>query len=135
MGAATSSIVQMAEAFSQMGLADKPWAVYDVHHYFAWAGEGDGIPAKNCSADAELKEYVERGMATFTGAMRDAASKYSIANIACSEWSLSLHHKDHVAPCTAPSSLNLMHDIQVKPLRMQVWAGSSGDGECRMEVY
>jgi hypothetical protein len=88
--------------------------VYDVHHYFAWAGEGDGIPAKSCSSDAELKEYVERGMATFTGAMRDAASKYNIANVACSEWSLSLHHKDHITPCTAPSSLNLMHDIQVK---------------------
>jgi len=92
----------------------QPWAVYDVHHYFAWKGEGDGIPARNCSSDAELQDYVQQGMANFTGAMREAASNYEIANIACSEWSLSLHHKDHIHPCTAPSSLKLMHDIQVK---------------------
>ena len=33
-----SSIEQMAVAAASMGLAGKAWAVFDVHHYFAWAG-------------------------------------------------------------------------------------------------
>ena len=37
-----------------MGLSDKPWAVFDVHFYFAWAGGGGGIPAANCSAELGL---------------------------------------------------------------------------------
>merc|ERR1712187_846441 len=89
-------------------------AVYDVHHYFAWAGKGSGIPAENCSTDAELERYVRKGMDDFTNAMTNAAAEYNIANIACSEWSLSRHHKDHISPCTASRSLDIMHDLQVK---------------------
>lgn len=109
----TSSIEQMASAYQEMGLSGKSWAVYDVHHYFAWSGVGNGIPAEKCTTDVELMAYVNEGMTNFTGAMQDNAEKYDILNIACSEWSLSLHHKDHIAPCTAPNSLDIMHDLQV----------------------
>ena len=103
----------MAAAAASMGLADKPWAVFDVHHYFSWGGPtGAGIPAANCSTDAELETYVAAGMLSFTAALSSAAAEYSLARIACSEWSLSLHHKDHVAPCTAPNALEVMLNVQ-----------------------
>ena len=35
-----------------------------------------------------------------------------LLNVACSEWALSLHHKDHVLPCTAPHALEIMFDEQ-----------------------
>lgn len=37
-GSASSSMAQMASAAAGMGLANKPWAVFDVHHYFSWGG-------------------------------------------------------------------------------------------------
>ena len=51
-------------------------------------------------------------MLKFTSTLSKAAAQYSLARIACSEWSLSLHHKDHVAPCTAPNALDIMLNVQ-----------------------
>ena len=46
---------EMGQAMTTMGLSGVPWAVFDVHHYFSWGGaHGAGIPAANCSTDAEL---------------------------------------------------------------------------------
>merc|ERR1740121_3461121 len=112
-----SSIEQMASVYADLGLAAKPWAVYDVHHYFSWGGTGSGIPADNCVTDDDLKAYVQEGMDNFTTALKEAASHYDIVNIACSEWSLSLHHKDHISPCKAPNILSIMHDIQLNSFK------------------
>ena len=37
------------------GLANKSWAVFDVHHYFSW-DNGNGID--NCATDQNLTGYV-----------------------------------------------------------------------------
>jgi aryl-phospho-beta-D-glucosidase BglC (GH1 family) len=108
-----NSIEQMASVYQEMGLSGKDWAVFDVHHYFSWGSpDGNGIPAQNCTTDAELKKWIVSGMHNFTKDMHENAEKYDIVNLACSEWSLSLHHKDHINPCTAEHSLDLMHDLQ-----------------------
>jgi len=108
-----SSIEQMAGAMAGWGLSGKPWAVLDVHQYLAWSGDGRGVPAANCSSDETLGAYVGAAMQQFTGEMQAAAAAHGIARIACSEWSLSLHHKDHVAPCAAPNALDVMYRTQV----------------------
>merc|ERR1719450_53194 len=104
---------QMASAYAQMGLSGKTWAIFDVHHYFSWDW-GNGIPAPNCTTNDELIAYVSEGMQEYTKAMKAAAAKYDIQGLCCSEWALSMHHKDLILPCTAPDSLKLMHDLQVK---------------------
>ena len=108
-----SSIFAMAAAAAAMGLAGRPWAVFDVHHYFSWTGGGSGIPAENCSSNDVLKAFVDEGMANFIGSLRAAARSNNLRKVACSEWSLSLHHKDWIAPCTAADPLTVMHDTQL----------------------
>ena len=105
---------QMGKAAARIGLAHEPWAVLDVHEYFAWDGGGGGIPAANCSTDMELQAFVSHGMQRFISSLKASATANSIANVACSEWSLSLHHTDTIAPCTAPHALAVMHDTQVR---------------------
>lgn len=107
-----NSLEQMAEVYQDMGLSGKDWAVFDVHHYFSWGGKGNGIPAENCTTDDKLKQYVTSGMQKWTHDMLEQKDKYNIVNLACSEWSLSLHHKDHIKPCLAENSLDIMHDQQ-----------------------
>jgi hypothetical protein len=98
----------------QFCLMNNPMAVLDVHHYFAWAGDGSGIPAANCSTDAALAEYVKHGMDSFTAKLHAVAGANNLTGgVACSEWSLSVHHKDYVSPCTAPNALDVMYDQQV----------------------
>ena len=85
-----------------------------MHNYFSWTGtDGSGVPAASCATDEALRATVQQGMGAFTSAMQAAARAHDIARIACSEWSLSLHHKDHVAPCAAPNALGVMYETQV----------------------
>ena len=108
------SLGQMGEACKAFGLSGMPWAVFDVHHYFSWGGsDGTGIPAQNCSTDAALRAYVRETMETWTRQFNAVKTKNGMVNAACSEWSLSLHHKDHILPCTAPHALDIMYDEQV----------------------
>lgn len=98
-----------------MGLANTAWAVLDIHHYFAWDAGGGGIPAGQCSSASDLAGFVKRGMATWLANVTATATAYSIANVACSEWALSLHHTDLVAPCALDESTaaSVMYDEQV----------------------
>jgi hypothetical protein len=105
-------IDQMAAAAENMSLGGTPWAVFDVHHYFSWDHRA-GIPPQNCSTDGELRNYVRAGMHSFLTALKSAAQKHGLANVGCSEWSLSLHHTDTVAPCTAPNAIAIMYEEQV----------------------
>eukprot|EP01065_Artemidia_motanka_P035653 TRINITY_DN43553_c0_g1_i1.p1 TRINITY_DN43553_c0_g1~~TRINITY_DN43553_c0_g1_i1.p1 ORF type:complete len:520 (+),score=145.98 TRINITY_DN43553_c0_g1_i1:58-1560(+) len=107
---------RLASAAGQtLGLANKPWAVLDVHHYFAWGGNGSGIPPENCSTEDDLRRYVRVGMRDWMHALSTAAADSGMANLACSEWSLSLHHRDYVQPCAVPeeAALKIMYDEQV----------------------
>jgi len=107
------ALPQMAEVYQNLGLSGKNWAVFDVHHYFSWGGDQwNGVPAVNCSTDAELTKWVNEEMDNWTKNMKATAKKYNIKNLASSEWSLSLHHKDHIHPCTAENPLDIMHDLQ-----------------------
>jgi hypothetical protein len=107
-------IAQMAGAAAEMGLSQVPWAVYDVHNYFAWGGpDGGGIPAGNCDTDSSLTSFVRDHMANFTQHMRASADLHGLAGVSCSEWSLSTHHRDRVQPCAAPSALKIMYREQV----------------------
>lgn len=51
-------------------------------------------------------------MLRYTDSLASAANEYNLARTSCSEWSLSLHHKDVVAPCTAPDALVTMLAVQ-----------------------
>ena len=108
------SLGQMGRACKEsFGLAGMPCAVFDVHHYFSWGGpDGSGIPAQNCSTDAELSSYVRQAMDGWTRNFNAVKVQNDLLNVACSEWALSLHHKDHVLPCTAPHALEIMFDEQ-----------------------
>jgi hypothetical protein len=50
--------------------------------------DGSGIPARNCSTDAELQSFVSSGMDHFTRTLKTVAVTYDIINVACSEWAL-----------------------------------------------
>jgi hypothetical protein len=60
--------------------------------YDPWLG-GAGIPARNCSSDAELTAYVRHTMDAWTRKFNTVKVEYGLVNVACSEWALSLHHK------------------------------------------
>ena len=107
---------QMAAAMAAMGLSDRPWAVFDVHHYFAWGGmDGSGIPPDACATEDDLAAYVRSGMDSWTQSVKGAAAKHGLTGgVACSEWSLSLHHTDYVAPCAlnVTAAMQVMHREQ-----------------------
>jgi hypothetical protein len=83
-----------------------------------WAGDGSGIPAENCSTDAELAAFVSTGMNAFTSKLHAVADANNLTGgVACSEWSLSFHHKDYISPCKAPNALDVMYNEQVVAFR------------------
>ena len=97
-----------------MGLASVAWAVLDIHHYFAWDAGGGGIPASLCDTADNLAAFVKRGMTAWISNVTATASAYSIDNVACSEWALSLHHTDLIAPCALdqPTAVDVMYSAQ-----------------------
>jgi hypothetical protein len=60
--------------------------------YDPWL-DGTGIPARNCSSDAELTAYVRHTMDAWTRKFNTVKVEYGLVNVACSEWALSLHLK------------------------------------------
>jgi len=90
------------------GLANKSWAVFDVHHYFSW-DNGNGID--NCATDQNLTGYVDDGMYGFTGEIIKTGAEAGLMNYATSEWSLCTHRND-TQDCAAADELSIMYEQQ-----------------------
>ena len=103
-----------------LDLAHKDWAVFDVHHYFAWDG-GSGIPMQNCSTAAALRSYVDVGMTSYMTEIVTKGNKVGLYNFATSEWSLCTHRNDSQA-CQAPDSQTIMHEGQREAFRKEGFA-------------
>merc|ERR1711998_356901 len=99
-------------------LANKSWAEFDVHHYFAW-DYGQGI--QNCAADQNLTGYVDDGMYSFTGEIIQTGREAGLLNFATSEWSLSTHRNDSQA-CGAVHEAQIMYEQQTRAFREQGFA-------------
>jgi hypothetical protein len=65
------------------------------------------VRPESCNAMC-ISRYVQHGMTGFLSKIRTAATANHVELVACSEWALSLHHWDTVAPCTAPNALRIM---------------------------
>jgi len=98
-----------------MKLANTSWAVFDVHHYFAWDG-GSGISDSDCNTSATMRSWVAGQMEQWTTNILGKGQALDLEAYSCSEWSLSMHRND-TQSCPAAHSKQIMYEEQVKSLK------------------